>query len=154
MPLEGKIKRTSKKGGVKGLRKRTRPAVVKVGVLSGAGEHNKGTAGQTVAEIAWWNEFGTSRIPARPFLRPTLRKQGGKYKASMKMLIRSMLLGKIANTKAQAVLGLAAQRDIQKAITDLKDPPNADSTKDQKGSSNPLIDTGQMRQTISWVGWS
>lgn len=46
-------------------------------------------------------------------------------------------------------LGLMAAGDIQRRIADLRDPPNAASTVDRKGSSNPLIDTGEMRQKVS-----
>jgi len=153
MGLEGHIKHTSKNGGIEGLKKRTQPAVVKVGVLSGAGEHNKGEAGQTVAEIGWWNEFGTVNIPARPVLGPTIRKNGKDYRRLMRRLMKDMLLGKVTNKVAQGKLGLLVQRDIQAAIVALRSPPNAPSTIKMKGSANPLIDTGQFRQSISWSPW-
>ena len=35
-------------------------------------------------------------------------------------------------------------------LTDLKTPPLAESTIRRKGSSNPLIDTGQLRSSITW----
>jgi hypothetical protein len=43
-----------------------------------------------------------------------------------------------------------AQNDVRKAIRDLDSPPNAESTIKAKGSSNPLIDTGQMINSIRW----
>jgi len=44
-------------------------------------------------------------------------------------------------------VGLLAQSQVRAKITAIKSPPNAQSTIDKKGSSNPLIDTGQMRHT-------
>jgi len=39
---------------------------------------------------------------------------------------------------------------VKQQITDLRSPPNAQSTIERKGSSNPLIDTGLMRQTVTY----
>ena len=39
---------------------------------------------------------------------------------------------------------------IAREITNLKEPPNAESTILKKGSSNPLIDTGDMRKSVKW----
>jgi len=137
MPFTGHIKRTSRNGGVEGLKKRTNPAMVKVGVLRGAGEHNNSDTGATVAEIAWWQEFGTKRVKAKHFLRSTLINNDKKYRDLMKRLIRNLLLAKIKPEKAQGALGLLVQRDIQATITAIH-----------------LIDTGQLRQSISWAGWT
>ena len=38
---------------------------------------------------------------------------------------------------------------IKKYMTDLSSPPNSELTMNMKGSSNPLIDTGRMRQSIT-----
>lgn len=155
MPITGHIKHTSKNGGIEALKKNTQPAVVKVGVLSGAGEHNKGEHGQTVVEIAFWNEYGTKHIPARPFLGPTIRKNGRDYKRLMRRLMKDMLKGKVKSSVAQGKLGLLVQRDIQAAIVALKTPPKSDATlRMNPGKTNPLIDTGQLRQSISWAPWS
>lgn len=46
-------------------------------------------------------------------------------------------------------LGHIMVGDIQKEITDLQEPPNAESTiKKKNGKSNPLIDTGIMRNSV------
>lgn len=117
------------------MKKRSKPASVKVGVLRGAGEHNNSNTGATVAEIAWWQEFGTKRNPPKPFLRPTLKTNEQKYRDLMKRLIKEMLWGKMKADRAQGLIGLQVQRDIQATITAIH-----------------LIDTGQLRQSISWEG--
>jgi hypothetical protein len=47
-------------------------------------------------------------------------------------------------------LGIMAQGDIQGEITSLSTPPNAPSTIRRKGSSNPLIDSGEMRGAVTY----
>ena len=42
------------------------------------------------------------------------------------------------------------QGAIQKEITNLKEPPNSPATIAKKGSSNPLIDSGDMRKSVKW----
>ena len=37
------------------------------------------------------------------------------------------------------------------AITEIKNPPNAAGTISAKGSANPLMDTGLMRQSVTWA---
>ena len=46
-------------------------------------------------------------------------------------------------------IGVIAVGKVQQYMTDLRTPPNAHSTIAKKGSSNPLIDTGAMRQSVT-----
>ena len=50
-----------------------------------------------------------------------------------------------------ALVGAQAVSNVQDTIRDLDDPPNAPSTIAAKGADNPLIDTGRMRQSITYV---
>lgn len=47
--------------------------------------------------------------------------------------------------------GLTAQAAIQNAIVALDEPPNSPKTIAQKGSANPLIDTGHMVQSVTYI---
>lgn len=128
---------------------------VEVGILAGTGEHPQAEHGQTLAEIAFWNEFGArrgqpNRIPSRPAFRLAMWKNKRKYRRQIANLLKGVFTGRITSQTAHAALGLEIQKDIQSSITDLTTPPNAESTKERKGSSNPLIDTGALRQHISW----
>ena len=63
---------------IRDIQRRIGAHAVAVGVHGDAGAHKdeQGHAtGTTVAEVYWWNEFGTSRIPERPTLRPTFAKE-------------------------------------------------------------------------------
>jgi hypothetical protein len=46
-------------------------------------------------------------------------------------------------------VGVVASSAVKVYMTELKTPPNAASTIRKKGSSNPLIDTGAMRQSVT-----
>jgi hypothetical protein len=48
-------------------------------------------------------------------------------------------------------MGQLAEGHVKQEITDLRTPPNAESTIRAKGSDNPLIDTGALRQSIRYV---
>lgn len=143
----GTLERRTTGAGVDGLR-RAQDTRIQVGVVKGMGEHANGTGGQTVAEIYAWNEYGTRHIPPRPTLYPTLAGNGGKYAQIMARLIAGELRGGRSN---HGLLGVVAAGDVQEAILTLASPPNAPETIAKKGSSNPLIDTGQLRQSITWA---
>lgn len=121
-------------------------AVVKVGLQ--AGDTDK--EGTSLAEIGFYNEFGTRTIPARSFIRSTHDDKNG-WRDLTQRLYASVLDLKRPAKQALGLLGTAAQDDIKRKITDLDAPPNAPSTIALKGSSNPLIDTGQMRASIRFV---
>jgi len=128
---------------------------VEVGILAGTGEHPQAEHGQTLAEIAFWMEFGArkgqpNRIPSRPAFRLAMWKNKRKYKRQIANLLKGVYKGRITSDAAHAALGFEIQKDIQASITDLMTPPNAEETKKRKGSSNPLIDSGALRQHISW----
>ncbi len=122
-----------------------------VGIHEGAGEHE----GTSLAEIAMYNEFGTRTIPARPFMRSTIDAQDAAMQKLFANNVEKMLSGKGKgkNLSVAAILELVGARlasAIQRKITSIRSPRNAKSTIKKKGSSNPLIDTGAMRQAISW----
>lgn len=96
-------------------------------------------------------------MPERPFMRLALRQNKDKYASMLGTEARSVLRtiirgGDAASAKKRALrrLGVEAQGDIRESITDLSSPPNSPLTIQLKGSSSPLIDTGQMRKAVTW----
>jgi len=137
--------------------KRRLPRVAKtavtVGVQSDAGAGQDGTP---LAARAAYNEFGTrgggwgGPIPARPFLGSTVDEERNKWGRAADVAISQALTGRRTFEDGLGILGTMAQQDVQQKITTLSDPPNSEVTVDLKGSSNPLIDTGAMRQAIRY----
>lgn len=122
----------------------TGPRQVKVGFPAGK-------VSRDVVDRAIWNHYGTSRgIPSRPFLLNAIRKNRRKYIEAIKTSGAKILRGEATLDQTMSKLGILAQGDIQQEITDLRTPPNAPSTIAAKGSSNPLIDTGEMRSKVTW----
>ncbi|MEC5289388.1 MULTISPECIES: hypothetical protein [unclassified Aurantimonas] len=119
----------------------------------------KGTDSDIVMR-AVWNEFGTrggasgggwgGPVPERPFMRGAMRANRSKYQKMMSKSASMILLGTTSLTGALRLLGAEAVSDIQDEILSLKSPPNSPLTQKLKGSSNPLISSGEMRQRVSW----
>lgn len=89
-------------------------------------------------------------IPERSFLRSTVDEKSNDYAALLAKLVGQVVDGKITPTQALDRLGLTVERDVKRKIVEIKEPPNAASTIRMKKSSNPLIDTGQLRQSITY----
>ena len=98
------------------------------------------------AQVGAANHFGTSRIPARPFLDVGVEMGTNKYLR----IIKSAAENNEPLDLALERCGIVAAGEVQKYIRELQDPPNAESTIKKKKSANPLIDTGQLRQSISY----
>ena len=104
--------------------------------------------GTSVPAVAAWNEFGTKNIPERPFFRNALDTSKPKILRMLKQGVDPYALVVPSNLAHQ--IGAVVAGEVQESITDLKIPPNAPSTIAAKGSSNPLLDTGFMRQSVTW----
>lgn len=123
---------------------------VLVGVPEGAGSYEDG---MTIATIAAVNNFGSDdgKIPAREFLQPAINKGAPQYRRLAEIMIPKVLAGSMTMKTLMEQMGNLAEGHVKKEITDLDTPPNAQYTIDKKGSSNPLIDTGTLRQSIRYV---
>jgi hypothetical protein len=148
-----RIERVTKPGeGVERFEAMEKKGFVKVGILSGTGEHPNADHGQTMAEIAWWNEFGTKTIPERPFLRTGLRENISTYQGLIGPILKKILTGKLTADQGLGILGERAKRDVVNKIVMISNPPNSPLTiRAKRGSTSPLIDTGALRQHISWA---
>lgn len=93
----------------------------------------------------------TGSIPARPFLHPGVENSAPLFTKLAELMIPKVLTGEFAMRTLLEQMGNMAESSVKQAITDLKDPPNARSTIAKKGSDNPLIDTGNLRQSIRYV---
>ncbi len=143
------IRRTHKKLPTKLSRG---PSKVKVGFPAGASD------GMNISK-AVWQEFGTrggasgggwgGPIPERPFMRNTMRNNSGKYRSALRAEAPLILRGDRTMTVTLKKLGIVAEQDVKSEITSLSSPPNSPVTIAIKGSSNPLIDTGEMRAAVT-----
>lgn len=129
------------------------PTKVKVGFPAGKTDID-------IVQRAVWNEFGTrggasgggwgGPIPERPFLRNAVRANQYGIRSVLGKQAAQILRGETALGASLSKLGIYFQGKIQGEITSLASPPNSPVTIKLKGSSNPLIDTGEMRQRVTW----
>ena len=120
---------------------------VRIGFQAGEAAEKDGT---DIANIAMWNEVGTLRAPSRPFLRRSVDDNTDKITAMCQAQIKQLANGATAQEILQR-LGTFQKGLVQATIRDGEFKPNAASTIRKKKSDHPLIDTGRMRQSVSFV---
>ena len=119
-----------------------------------------GDVGDDIFDRATWNEFGTHykkgdkkgqvRIPERSFIRAGYDANKNKIKKDTEKLTRKVVAMELNPSMAAKLLGDITKGYIQEFAIDLRDPPNTKETIAAKGSSNPLVDTGQMIGSIDY----
>ena len=100
----------------------------------------------TNAQIGAINHFGNDRIPARPWLDVGVKSGNAEYIKQIEAAAKNNEPLDLALERC----GLLAVGFTQQYITELSTPPNAPYTIKKKGSANVLIDTGQMRQSVTY----
>lgn len=119
---------------------------VKVGVLSRDFDAATKDGKTSVGLIATVHEFGLG-VPRRSWLRDWF--DGSRARAQSAMV--TLLQKNPTNVeRAFEQLGLWAVGQIQQRIARRIPPPNSDATIARKGSDVPLIDTGQLRSSITY----
>jgi len=103
--------------------------------------------GTPVAAVAAYNEFGTSRIPARPFMRNTIAQHEGQWG---ERLGKALVATGYDTSRCLGLAGESIALQIQDSIQQMRTPPNAPATIAQKGFDKPLIDTGQMYRSVTY----
>lgn len=108
----------------------------------------------TNVDVATWNEFGVEidgeeHVPERSFLRATIDIKNAEITKRLGAELGKAYAGKQSTHNAFDRTGLAVVGMVQQRIADGIPPGNADATIEKKGSNKPLIDTGQLRSSIS-----
>lgn len=106
-----------------------------------------------IATIAVYNEFGTKRIPARPFMQTAYRLNiRQRIPERLKIEARKVVLGKQDAMRGIGRVGAFLASETKKVVRAWAAPANKPSTmRAKKGVNNPLIDTGQMVNSITHV---
>lgn len=110
----------------------------------------------TTATEAYIHATGDMRwkIPPRPFLKPAIEANIGKIEKYHAAAFKAAMRGDTEETiEILQELGMQAQNWVKGWFTNPKNgwAPNAPYTIAQKGSDKPNIDTGQLRNSITWV---
>ncbi len=142
-------------GGLALLAKRlAKGASVRVGILQDAPKESKdGDAGPaTLMEVAAIHEFGApqAHIPQRSFIRAAFDEKEREIRSDLAKVAKLVVFRKATIEQGLAMLGARIVGYMQKRIASGIEPENAPSTIAKKGSSKPLIDTGQLRNAITF----
>lgn len=118
---------------------------VLVGLNANTGQHTNSKL--SVPTIGAIHEFGTDKIPARPWLVPGVESVTNE----LNKIIEKELSKDSVDVKAMLnKIGLSAELAVKVYINKLSSPPNSESTRRRKKSANPLIDTGEMRNSVTY----
>jgi hypothetical protein len=116
---------------------------LRVGFLEGATAPN----GDSMPLRAAMNEFGTRKIPARPFFRNMVAAKSGEWPEGIATALRAH---DYDTTKALELTGHAIKGQLQQSIKDTNSPPLAPSTIKRKGFDKPLVQTGDMMNAVDF----
>lgn len=89
-------------------------------------------------------------VPERSYFRSTANAKQNKWVDYFGRQIEKVANGDLTAKQAWSKFGDIIVRDIQHQIRAIKEPGNAAVTKENKGSSNPLIDTGELLRSIGY----
>lgn len=122
---------------------------VLIGVPAGPTEEN----GTSMALVAAVNEFGSPDrgIPERPFLRTGIRENYPRITRLNVRTLRQVAEGTMTANTALSLLGELATGGVKAKIAEGGFVANAPSTIKAKGSDKPLVDSGALRQSITYV---
>lgn len=104
--------------------------------------------GLSMPEIAAANEFGTDKIPARPFMRTSFDENKQRINKAIQTEYIKITEGKSTVRKSLTAIGVFMVDQIKMKIRAIHTPPNSPRTIAIKKSSKPLIDFGQMIQSV------
>ena len=117
---------------------------VKAGILN----KERYPDGTFVAHVANENEFGNSRIPARPAFRQAAAEIAERVREEIINEIGGHKFG--VDTITAERVGHAMLNITRRRIVELRRPPNAASTIRKKKSRNPLIDTRRLHDSLTF----
>lgn len=135
--------------------------IAKVGILGSKAARSEEGGDQTNADIGLLHEKGSlvKHIPRRSFLEVPLVQHAKELAAVGQALKKWIAIAidkneeaKVAWQKAHRDLGIAGEAIVQKAFRTrgFGDwAPNSPRTIERKGSDSPLIDTAQLRRSIT-----
>lgn len=148
------IIRNEYNGGLKGFLERFRDTgkpKVYIGVpASNNGIHKDSKI--NIATLLALHVYGapTRGIPQRDPLRPPLIANAQRYTDLMAQGIKNALANGTDPNVVYEKIGIVASNDVKDYFVSGSFKPLDQKTIDRKGSSKPLIDTGEMRSSITY----
>ena len=89
-------------------------------------------------------------IPERSFIRAGHDEYVDEVMSHAEKVLPDVIDGTMSEDQYCQMVGELMSSKVKKYAIDLKDPPNSSWTVQEKGSSNPLVDTGNMIAGITY----
>ena len=89
-------------------------------------------------------------IPERAPLRGGFDAHINEIDSTIERLLNGVMEGKTTGRAMLEALGGVVVSKMQEYLINLSDPPNHPATIERKGSSNPLVDSGQLGSSITF----
>ncbi|MEX5438896.1 hypothetical protein WCE01_01765 [Acinetobacter indicus] len=107
----------------------------------------------TMADLAAIHYHGvpSKNIPKRDVVTPALEQNQEKYFGFIERSIPALMDGSMDLRTMWEYLGMEGMADIQKQMVTARLAPLHPRTIKRKGSSRPLIDSGQLRQGVTYI---
>lgn len=121
---------------------------LRVGFQDSAGERGD-DSGLSVVDVVTFHEFGLG-VPRRSIVADWVDEMRSEIDKRVRAYARLIVQQRIKPETALEQLGLWAQGSMRERMSKGIPPPLAQSTIDRKGSSTPLILTGQTRAAITY----
>ena len=89
--------------------------------------------GELVAQVGYWNEYGTETIPPRPFFRTAVENNRDK--------LGPMFVRAVQKHEPETAMRMVCEHmvdELKTSVLTWTDPPNAPSTIKSKGYDAPL----------------
>jgi hypothetical protein len=135
---------------------------LEIGLLEGRAGSYAEYGGMNTATIGFWHEFGTSRTPARPFLRRALNENGKDWIEAAKAYLKTGQAKMVSNPAELLRLMLTVVGN--QAVDDIKqlfdagaiEPPVSERREKEKAKrkpesvGSPLVFSGNLSQAIAF----
>lgn len=129
---------------------RSKDVIANVGVQNSPSPRDGGSSVSNL-DLAIIHEFGTDTVPERSFIRSSFDEHRPEYSRMLNRGGKQILDGKLDAETVVGVIGEKCLSDVKRKIDDGIPPPNRPSTIAKKGSSKPLIDTAQLKNSLTVV---
>ncbi|GHP12976.1 hypothetical protein YK48G_04010 [Lentilactobacillus fungorum] len=90
-------------------------------------------------------------IPPRPFIRFTFDHNLNRWTELARDLAYKVLIREMDYQDVYPILGNAIVEDLKQTIKEFSSPKNAPLTIANKGFDDPLIERGELRDSINWI---
>lgn len=126
---------------------------IQVGILDAEGQAKIGHDGKeepvSLADVAAFHEYGLG-VPQRSFIGAYFDEHDKDIRVRASKSVQAFLKGAISKDQCLAQVGSYCVGGIQVRISEGIEPWLMPATIRAKGSSIPLIDTGQLRTGVTW----